>query len=144
MPIFPITQFKQPPKEIKTKYVVVICIDGVRWTEMFGDVNKTYIPNIAAIAVSGALLSDFRNNGVTTTIPGHDALVTGIYENIANDGTISPKNPSVFQEYIKYIGAVNTDAFICTSKYKLDILANTTNAAWVGTFTPSADCGTYT
>ena len=128
---------------LKTEYVFVLVIDGPRMSETFDDTSYQYIPNLAhVIAPQGVLVKNFRNNGPTYTNAGHTAITTGVYQSINNGGFELPKNPSMFQYFLKEKKYDSTAAWIIASKGKLDILSNTKNKNWKDTYTPAAYCGT--
>ncbi len=128
---------------LKTEYVFVLVIDGPRMSETFDDTSFQYIPNLARIiAPQGVLVNNFRNNGPTYTNAGHTAITTGVYQSINNGGFELPKNPSMFQYFLKSNNFDSTKAWVIASKGKLDILANTKNKNWKDKYTPSAYCGT--
>ena len=130
------------PKTYKTKYVVILVIDGPRYSETFGDSTCQYVPNMKNIlSKEGVLYSQFRNNGSTFTNAGHTAITTGYYQNISNAGEQLPKKPSIFQYYLKASGVSKTDAWIISSKGKLEILANTKDKHWWNVYTPMSYCG---
>lgn len=80
-----------------TENVVIVVIDGPRFSETRGDDSKQYIPNLSAHLVpDGVVYNNFFNNGVTNTIPGHTAITTGIYQEINNSGREYPASPSIF------------------------------------------------
>lgn len=129
-------------KAYKTEYVIVLVIDGPRYTETFGDTSFQYIPNLSKVlAPQGVLIKNFRNNGPTYTNAGHTAITTGVYQGIKNNGLELPKNPSIFQYFLKEKGLDSNQAWVIASKGKLDILANTKNKSWKNQFTPSSHCG---
>src|SRR3989338_4575067 len=86
----------------KTKNVVVILIDGPRYSETWGASRRENIPVRNGLLSEGLLVEQFFNNGVTFTNPGHCALCTGVYEPLANDGTELPHFPGMFQAFIRY------------------------------------------
>ncbi|MEK7414391.1 MAG: hypothetical protein AAB263_13845, partial [Planctomycetota bacterium] len=50
------------------KHVVVIVMDGPRWSETWGEPTRKYIPHMATeLAPLGALWTDFANDGATQT-----------------------------------------------------------------------------
>jgi arylsulfatase A-like enzyme len=117
-------------------------IDGPRFSETYGDSTCRLSPILCdSLRYQGAFYENFRNNGPTYTVPGHTAIVTGVYQRISNTGTALPRNPSLFQYYLKATGAAKTDAFIVSSKGKLDVLANTENKKWHDQFLASTYCG---
>lgn len=126
----------------RTKYVVILVIDGPRYSETYGDTSCRLSPILCdSLRYEGAFYEDFKNNGVTYTVPGHAAITTGIYQRISNSGTSLPKNPSLFQYYLKSSGAAKSDAYIVASKGKLDVLANTENKKWHNQFLAGTYCG---
>lgn len=133
---------KPVEKDYKTEYVVVVIIDGARLSETFGDSTCKYIPNLSGtLAPQGVLLKNFKNNGPTFTNSGHTAITTGVYQKIKNDGTEYPKNPSMFQYFLKEKNLDSTNAWIIASKGKLSILGNTKNKKWKDQNLPSNFCG---
>lgn len=138
------SDFKKMParKEFKAKYVVVLVIDGPRYTETFGDTSCKYIPHMGKEMIhEGVLFTKFRNNGPTYTNSGHTAITTGVYQRISNAGKQLPKNPSFFQYFLNQTGADKTKAWLISSKGKLEMLANTKNKKWWNTYMPSTYCG---
>ncbi len=137
------TKSKLPEeKKYETEYVYVIIMDGPRFTETYGDTSYQHIPHLGKeLMHEGVLLYDFRNNGPTYTNAGHTAICTGNYQSIANDGSELPKNPSMFQYYLKGTGVDKTNAWIVSSKGKLEILANTKDKKWWNEFMPYTYCG---
>lgn len=130
------------PKKYTTEYVIVLIIDGPRFTETFGDSTYQYIPHLGnELKKQGVLLSNFRNNGPTYTISGHTAITTGRYQRISNAGKKLPKFPSMFQYYLKEKGVPKSDAWIISSKGKLEVLGNTNYKKWWNVYTPSTYCG---
>ncbi len=133
---------QQGTSSYQTKYVVILVIDGPRYSETYGDTSCRLSPVLCdSLRYEGAFYEDFKNNGVTYTVPGHTAIATGVYQRISNSGTSLPKNPSLFQYYLKSTGAAKKDAYIVASKGKLDVLANTENKKWHDQFLASTYCG---
>jgi hypothetical protein len=131
-----------------TKHAVVLVMDGARYTETMGDPSHANVPKIAALASQGVVLSAFvtaRTGSVaeswTETCPGHARITTGTYQNIANDGTVLPTQPSMFQQYRQQQARPASSGWVICSKDKLFILANTSASAWNGQYQPSMNCG---
>ena len=57
----------------QTKHVVVILIDGVRYSESLGDTTHTYAPRLWALTASGAVQDSAFNDSVTVTAFGISA-----------------------------------------------------------------------
>lgn len=133
---------EQTEKTYLTKNVIVLVIDGPRYSETFGDSTCQYIPHLAKdLAPQGVLFTNFRNNGKTNTNSGHAAITTGVYQSIKNDGTELPKYPSIFQYYLKQKEVPKEKTWIVASKGKLNILANARKKGWFNCFMPSEYCG---
>lgn len=130
------------PEKYKTKYHIILVLDGPRWSETWGDTTYQLIPNQANILKKeGTFFTNFRNNGVTLTNSGHSALCTGTYQRLSNIGKQLPKNPSIFQYYLKQKNQDKRKAWILTSKGKLQMLSNTKNKNWWNTYMPSTYSG---
>ncbi|MNJ86600.1 phosphopentomutase [compost metagenome] len=133
-----------PSKKYETEYVIVLIIDGPRFTETFGDTTYKYIPHLGnELKKEGVLLSNFRNNGPTYTISGHTAITTGRYQRISNAGKQLPKYPSMFQYYLKEKGVPKSDAWVISSKGKLEVLGNTKYKKWWNVYKPATYCGLH-
>lgn len=129
-------------KGLKTEKVVVLVIDGPRFSETWGDPNKSLIPNIAGyFAKNGVVYENFMNNGGTYTLAGHTAITTGYYQEINNSGKEIPEHPSIFQAYLKETGKPASDAWVIASKAKLEVLSNCEEGNWKDKYRPSYDCG---
>ena len=126
----------------KTKHVIVLVIDGPRYTETWGDSARRYIPNMAQKMLPQAVLYDnFRNSGYTYTLAGHTAICTGVEQGLNNFGLEMPEKPSFFQYYIKLKEHDASKSWIITSKDKLEMLANCKDSVWKEKYKPSTDCG---
>lgn len=125
----------------QTKNVILLVVDGPRISETWEGTNRENIPNRVSLLSQGVFISDFKNNGTTSTNPGHNAMCSGVYENIKNDGTELPGYPSIMQQWLKYTRADKTKAWVIASKDKLEVLNNCKLDGWKGKFQPSVDCG---
>lgn len=130
-----------PVLHYKTQHLFILVVDGARYTETWGEPTRQFIPHRSALLLQGVLCSEFYNNGYTATCPGHQAMCTGVYENINNGGTQLPTNPSVFQYWRKAFNRPGTEAWVITTKDKLEVLSDCVDPAWHGTYRPSTDCG---
>ena len=129
-------------KKYKTENVIVIVMDGPRYTETWGDSTHKHIPHMANdMAMYGVIYTGFRNNGPTYTCAGHTGLTTGIYQRIDNGGREYPKNPSMFQYWLKATGKRRKAAYVISSKDKLAILTNCKNRKWKDQYRPYSNCG---
>lgn len=86
--------------------VVVVLIDGARYTETFGDPYRTYIPKMNIIAQEGTYCDAMYNNYYTYTSKAVPALWTGEwsgsdYVNFNGNDTQATKEPSIFEYFRK-------------------------------------------
>lgn len=129
-------------KEYKTENVVIIVMDGARYTETWGDTTHQHIPKLSdKLAPQGVVYSNFISAGGTYTNAGYTAICTGMYQEINNTGNELPQHPGLFQLWRSARKATASQAWIITSKDKLQILSNTSHPDWKDEFTPSNNCG---
>lgn len=117
--------------------VVIVVIDGPRFQETWGDNNHENIPVQSALLKEGVLFRNFYNEGNTYTLSGHVAITTGYYEDVVNNGSELPKHHSIFQSYLAHTQLPPEEAWLITSKEKLDALADTKNLDWRGSYLPA-------
>ena len=109
---------------VQTRHVVIVGIDGERYSETFGDPTYTWCPRRAVdLAGIGARPTQFRNVGLTTTNPGFSTIVTGTLQTIANDGSERPNSPTLFEYLRQQKGTPAEKVRLVTRKVKLDVLA---------------------
>jgi len=133
---------EEPPRELLTQNVIIVVMDGPRYSETWGDSSHQYIPRMAGEFCKSAVINtSFSNSGVTYTTPGHTSLTTGHNQTINNSGGELPARPSVFQHWRKEHAQDSTAAWIIASKDKLEVLANCTDSIWNGQYQPSTNCG---
>jgi hypothetical protein len=124
--------------------VIVVVMDGARYSETWGDSNHTYIPFMAdSLLHDGVIYSNFYNQGPTYTLAGHTAITTGVYQEIDNSGRQLPDSASMFQRWAKTWNKDKTKAWIITSKSKLEVLGNTIDSSWVNSYLPETNCGKW-
>lgn len=127
----------------KTQNIVIVVVDGFRYSEGWGEANHKYIPFMAdSMAKYGVVNSAFYNLGHTYTTAGHTSILTGIYQSIDNNGNELPQYPSVFQYWNKYSLSDSKKSWIIASKGKLKILSDCNYRSFKGKFSPSVNCGT--
>ena len=108
--------------------VVILVIDGLRYTESFGDPAATHIPRLAGVlGPQGVVFEDFRNEGRTTTNPGHASMLTGTWQDIANDGSERPDKPTIFEYFRTHYPAPVDQVWIVAGKAKLGVCSYSTD-----------------
>ncbi|TSJ45714.1 alkaline phosphatase family protein [Fluviicola chungangensis] len=130
-----------PYRKYQTQNVIIIAIDGPRYSETWGDPLRINIPVRDSLSAYGALFTNFRNLGETFTIPGHTAICTGNYQSIANDGSQLPNYPSIFQMWLKSTNETYTKCGIIGSKDKLRVLSNCLYPDYQDQYRPFFNCG---
>ncbi|MDQ4139833.1 MAG: alkaline phosphatase family protein [Bacteroidota bacterium] len=134
--------FENGKKSYGTQNVVIVVIDGARYSDTWDSSAIFRIPNMAKVLrPQGTFFTNFYNNGYTFTISGHTAITTGLCQPMDNNGNEYPKNPSLFQYWLKHTGKPATCAWIIASKGKLNVLANTQHSDWKNTYQPLTNCG---
>ena len=128
-------------QNLKTEHVIIVVIDGARYSETWGEPSHAYIPLQSSLSSQGVLFENFTNSGMTSTIPGHTSIVTGVNEGINNSGLELPSNPSLFQVWRKESGANANAAWLVCSKGKLEVLSNSSHQNWNNQYMPSTNCG---
>lgn len=125
----------------KTRHVVILVIDGPRWTETWGKPGRDLIPvRDQVLRPAGAVFTDMGCDGPTYTNAGHTALVTGFYQSINNNGLELPRNPTLSQRLLA-TGVDVKSAWIVASKDKLQVLTDSMAPEWKRKHVCSSDCG---
>ncbi len=108
----------------QSKNLVIIVLDGSRYSETFGDTTHQYIPHIwNDLKPHGTIYTSFYNNGTTLTNSGHSTIETGTWQSILNNGSERPHVPTFFEYYRKQTGATQSNNYVILGKDKLDMLA---------------------
>jgi hypothetical protein len=83
----------------KTKHVFIVVMDGVRYSETFGDSTHALIPHLYNdLKPEGTLFTNFYNRGITVTRQGHSTLISGTWQAIPNGGPRLTR-PTLFEYY---------------------------------------------
>jgi len=127
--------------EYITKNVIIIVIDGPRYSETWGDSSFSNIPQMKKISESGVLYTNFYNNGATYTIPGYTSITTGNNQEINDLGLLKPEFPSVFQYCNKKYSGNFPVSSIFASKYKISVVSDCLYSSYSGFYKPFCDCG---
>ena len=110
--------------------LIIVIIDGARYSETFG-AKDTYIPFMwNEMRPQGTIFTNFYNDGTTKTNPGHATIVTGNWQNIANNGTERPTLPTIFEYYRQQTGAADSSTYIVAGADKLSAISYSTYAGY--------------
>jgi hypothetical protein len=83
----------------KTKHVFIVVMDGVRYSETFGDSTHALIPHLYNdLKPEGTLFTNFYNRGITVTRQGHSTLISGTWQAVPNGGPRLTR-PTLFEYY---------------------------------------------
>ncbi len=130
------------PDKYETDFVIIAVIDGIRYTESWGDSTHEYIPRMANdMAPKGVINTQFHNDGECFTSPSHASMLTGVYQSMDNEGLTAAPQSSIMHHFLKITGKENTKAFVISPKDKLATLAETSEEGWDDTFNPATYCG---
>lgn len=125
------------PEEVN---VIVLVIDGARYTETFDDPTHANVPYMwNDLRPQGTMFSNFRNEGWTSTVPGHASVETGTWQYIANDGSMRPNRPTFF-EYLRseHLIAEN-QTYVVVGKSKLNVCSYSTHVEYGAAYGAAVD-----
>jgi hypothetical protein len=108
----------------ETRHVVIVVIDGGRYTETLGDPNSANEPRQALLMAPLGSRGVSWNDALTVTNPGHAAILSGVYQALANDGSERPHLPTLFEYYRAATGAPASQAWFFTNKVKLGVMSH--------------------
>jgi hypothetical protein len=112
----------------KTKHVVIVVLDGARYTETFGDSSHANIPVLwNEMRPQGTIYTRYYNDGKTETNPGHSSILSGVWQYILNEGSQRPYSPTLFEYFRKEKGVPANQCWVALGKDKLDILSHSTH-----------------
>jgi hypothetical protein len=89
-----------------TDKIMIVIIDGARYTETLGDTTHTYTPEMWNLSTRGTIADRFINDGVTKTYRAIPALWCGAWTDVTDttyqgSETQYAKLPSIFEYYRK-------------------------------------------
>ncbi len=125
----------RPADAYQTERVVLVIIDGLRYSEGLGDPARTHVPEMNALAQQGTLVETFLNDGYTYTaraVPaiwcgGWTQMVSFSDPNCGGMGNYYSAMPSLFEYYRKGLSRPASDCI-----YVLKYLCS-----WKGSFNSS-------
>jgi len=101
----------------KSANVIVAVMDGVRYSETFGEPNRALIPNLAALGKEGTLFTNCRiaGPGVSVTRQGHSTISTGTWQTVALAGARMTM-PTFFEYARSEFGWKESDCWVVFGK----------------------------
>jgi len=96
--------------------MVIVIIDGARYSETFGDSDHTYIPGMWELSKEGAVLTNFNNDSATYTSKAVPALWCGSWTETRDtvykgNSTQYSVKPSIFECYRKGLDGSTLDCY---------------------------------
>jgi hypothetical protein len=112
----------QIPASAADRNVIIVVMDGARYTETFGDPLHRYIPHIwNLLRPQGTIHTNFYNRGQTVTLGAHATMLTG-NECWLDQGRVAPPypedelsrtfTPTLFEYYRAVTGAAAAKAWM--------------------------------
>ena len=103
--------------EYQTQNVVLVIIDGLRYSEGLGDPDHTYVPEMWELAQEGAIVEPFLNDFLTYTSRAVPAIWCGAWTGVdefadpdcGGDSNNSAHLPTVFEYYRKQLSRPEED-----------------------------------
>jgi hypothetical protein len=118
----------------QTERVVLVIIDGLRYSEGLGDPARTHVPEMSALAAQGALVEPFLNDGYTYTSRAIPAIWCGAWTGVSSfsdpdcGGTSNSyaELPTVFEYFRKGLSRPAEDCIyilknLCSWKASFDL-----------------------
>ena len=134
--------FKEIFYDYKTENVIIVVMDGARYSESWGDPNHNNIPYMANyMSDQGVVNTNFYNMEETITTSGHIYMTTGVYQVKEGKSKEYPYYPSIFQYWREETTNTSNKAWVIASKDKLEPLGNCNLDSWKDKYLPSTDCG---
>jgi len=129
----------QAPNNAK---VIIVVVDGPRATEYWDDPSHAQMPHMwNDLLPQGTLFTDFRNEGLTLTNPGHTSIMTGTWQTVDNSGQTRPDRPTLFEYYRAATGAPMSDCWVVSGKSKLYVCSHGTDPDYGAAFSATEDVG---
>jgi hypothetical protein len=111
-------------RALQADRVVVLVVDGPRGTEFLEDPSHAHAPHIwNELAPQGYVSHAFSNEGLTTTIPGHAAIASGVHQSLPNNGSQRSFFPLIWEYLRDQTGLPDEKAVLVAVKAKMAILS---------------------
>ena len=112
--------------------LLIVIIDGARYSETFGDPGHAYIPNMAGLAENGTVIDYFYNDSMTWTARAIPALWCGTWTDVqpVNHNGVNTSyavSPTIFEYYRKGLNRPAEDCFYAIKEL---------SSLWLASFDP--------
>lgn len=138
------SEFTRSPEKpsYRTEHVVILVIDGPRYVDTYGSAEKDRIPYLRdSLMPQGVFMDAFYNLGATFTVSGHASITTGRYQHLKNNGLEFPNCPGIFNLGLAQGKFTQSEAWLVSSKGKLNVLGNDRKGDIPAAFQPNSYCG---
>jgi len=106
-----------PAGAYQTEHVILVIIDGLRYSEGLGDSAHTHVPEMYELSRQGSIVEPFTNDWVTDTKHGIPTIWCGAHSNLrtlpgsgCSGGSYTCSElPTVFEYYRKHLDRERTD-----------------------------------
>jgi hypothetical protein len=106
-----------------TEHVVLVIIDGLRYTEGLGDSNHTYVPRMHELSRQGAIAEPFTNDRHTNTMRAVPAIWCGAWTEVVSfpdrycggAENYRCELPTIFEYYRKHLSRPREDCLYVLS-----------------------------
>jgi hypothetical protein len=133
-----------PPPDARayaTRHVVIVVIDGGRYSETLGDTTFANEPRQGLLLAPRGCRGVSWNQGLTVTNPGHAAILSGAYQDLENDGSERPYLPTLFEYYRAATGAPAAQTWFLSDKTKLAVMSYSDHPDYGATLGARVDAG---
>ncbi len=125
----------------RTDKIMIVIIDGARYSETFGDPSHSLIPKMWALSQQGTIIDNFSNNNYTYTSRAIPALWCGAWTNVQNityngSATQYAVLPTIFEYYRKDKNVSSSECFY-VSKYMTSLWLPSFDADYGETYWPA-------
>jgi hypothetical protein len=130
---------QSPATTRKAENLIMIVMNGVRYSDAFGDKNHLYTDNIwNKLRPQGTICTKLENRELTLPIPAQMSLLTGVWHVFANpfSETVRPAFPTLFEYWNSARKDSVNSCYFALSKPKFEIAAWSEHAEFGRKFAP--------
>jgi len=119
--------------------VIIVVIDGARYDDTFSD-GTSILRMWNDLRQQGTYYTNFYNDSMTSTIPGHTYIVTGAWQDINNEGLERPNKPTIFEYFRKTTAKPAESCYLVTGKDKLYVVSYSSHAEFGEAYGAAHNC----